>query len=304
MKLRPSPLLLACTAAIVVAMVPAALSQNAQRAGRFNAEPNTPFEDAFLRRASRISEDETRGPADNNARGLIITEGRWAVLNFSVKGRKYGISIDGTDGVLVKNFRFNDRRSRDIYGSGIVVGSKAGARGESYISNAWIDLGEAGPVPDYKKANNEGISVERGNAPVNIRRAVLIGSQESGIDNKGDVRMDAAFIASGHQSVRVWSGGSLTIANSTILAVPGYSGLWLGGGKAPARFSYYNCRFGRVGDRPEELTSDPPAWMISIEDESDDVRITRLRNDPFDRGNDSFWQSVETPIPPGYLSGR
>lgn len=301
--------MLAAGAAIFAVSGPASTQPTpAQRQSQFDfrAEPVTPFEKTLLKRASvsgSVSHDETRGPAGNNARGLIVTGGDWAIMDLAVNGRKYGVSIDGTDSVLIKNFSFRDRRSTDIYGSGIVVGSKTGTRGDTWISNAWIDLGEAGPVPDYRKANNEGLSVERGNALVNIRRAVLIGAQESGIDNKGDIRMDASFVAAGHRSIRIWSGGSLVVANSTILALPGYHGLWFGGGAKPARFAYYNCRFGRVGDRPEDLTADIPKWMIAVEDDVD-VRIIRLDRDPFDRSPDAFWAPARAPLPAGYLAGR
>ncbi len=136
-----------------------------------------------------------------------------------------------------------------------------------------------------------------------MRQAVLIGAQESGIDNKGDARMDAVFIASGHRPVRIWSGGSLTLTNSIVLAMPGFGGFWLGGGEDIARLDYYNCRFGRVGDRLEDLSSEIPKWMIAIDD-GVDARITHLRRDPLPRGPDTFWVSVKAPIPRGFLAGR
>jgi hypothetical protein len=274
----------------------------------FRREPLTPFERRLLDRArssGEVHEDEAPPPADNNARGIILKSGRAAIVNLAVRERKYGISLDGTGEVLVKNFTFSGRRSKDIYGSGLILGQKDGAKGETFLSNAWIDLGEPGPNPDYKRANNEAITVERGNGPLNIRRAVLIGAEESGLDNKGDVRMDASFIASGHRPVRIWNGASLVLVNSTVLAYPDFAGFWFGGGEGMARLDYYNCRFGRVGDRPEDLTDELPDWMISREEgDPVDVRIRRLTKDPFDRDPQGFWVPADAPEPRGYLGGR
>jgi hypothetical protein len=36
--------------------------------------------------------------------------------------------------------------------------------------------------------------------------------------------MDAVFIASGHRPVRLWSGASLVLTNSIVLAMPGFGG--------------------------------------------------------------------------------
>lgn len=271
----------------------------------FRAEPLTQFEEDLLARAiaqGAVHENGSPPPAGNNARGLILDKGDAAIVNLSVWRRKYGVSLDGTGEVLIKNFTFADRRSTDIYGAGLIMGGKKGTQGETWLSNAWIDLKGAGPIPDYKLANNEAISVERGNKPLNIRRAVLIGGEEAGIDNKGDVRMDASFIADGHRPIRTWSGGSLVIANSTVLAHPDFTGFWFGGGEGIARLEYYNCKFGRVGDRADQLVDRLPDWMVAREeDDAVDIRITRLERDPFDRGRNSFWIRTETPIPSGYL---
>jgi hypothetical protein len=274
----------------------------------FKSEPLTPFETRLVRQArlgGAVYENVTRAPADHNARGLILTGGDAAVVDFSVTGRKYGVSLDGTDDVLIKNFTFVDRRSNDRFGSGLILGQSKGTQGETWLSNAWIDLMEPGPEPDYQKANNEAISVERNNEPLNVRRAVLIGAGESGLDNKGHVRMDASFIAAGHRPVRIWNGASLVLVNSTVLALPRFGGFWFGGGEGVARLEYYNCRFGRVGDRAEELSSEVPDWMISKdEDDPVNVRIRRLDHDPLDRSPDSFWVRTRTPVPSGYLTGR
>ena len=271
----------------------------------FRAEPLTPFEKSLLARADRrgqVLENEAPPPAGNNARGLRLEKGDAAIVNLAVWRRKYGVSLDGTGEVLIKNFTFTDRRSTDIYGSGLIMGGKTGTLGETWLSNAWIDLKGAGPNPNYKLANNEAITVERGNKPLNIRRAVLIGGEESGIDNKGDVRMDASFVASGHRPIRIWNGASLVIANSTVLAHPDFTGFWFGGGEGAARLEYYNCKFGRIGDRPDQLSDRLPDWMVAREeDDAVDVRITRLKRDPFDRDSDSFWVRTETPTPSGYL---
>jgi hypothetical protein len=249
--------------------------------------------------------DEDHGPAPNNARGLRLKDNRAAIVGLSVRGRKYGISLDGTRDVLIKNYRFLDRQSNDRFGAGLILGQQQGTHGETWLSNAWIDLQEPGPEPDYKKANNEAISVERNNAPLNIRRAVLLGGADAGIDNKGDVRMDASFIASGHRPIRVWSGGSVVMANSTVLSMPGFGGFWFGGGEGPARLEYYNCRFGRAGDSASRLSDEIPDWMVNKdEDDAVQVRIRRLSRDPFDRGPDSFWAPTRTPIPRGFLSGH
>jgi hypothetical protein len=273
----------------------------------FRREALTPFERRLLdqaRSSGEVHEDEAPPPADNNARGVILKGGRAAIINLAVRERKYGISLDGAGDVLIKNFTFNGRRSKDIYGSGLILGQKEATKGETFLSNAWIDLREPGPNPDYKRANNEAITVERGNGPLNIRRAVLIGAEESGLDNKGDVRMDASFIASGHRPVRIWNGASLVLANSTVLAYPDFAGFWFGGGEGAARLDYYNCRFGRVGDRPEDLTAKLPDWMIAHEeDDPAEVRIRRLTKDPFDRDPQGFWVPTETPRPSGYLAG-
>jgi hypothetical protein len=224
------------------------------------------------------------------------------LVDVRVSGRKYGISLDGTGEVLIKGFAFLGRRSSDRFGSGLILGQKSPTRGETWVSDAWIDLKEKGPDPDYARANNEAISVERGNAPLNIRHAVLIGAQEAGLDNKGDVRIDASFIASGHRPVRIWNGASVIIANSTILAYEGYAGVWFGGGGGVARLAYFNCRFGRVGDKADALVSDLPGWMIARdEDDPIDMHIEKLGSDPFDRSPSSFWAPARTPLPPGYL---
>lgn len=272
----------------------------------FEPEILSPFEKRLVqqaRLAGVVFENESRSPADNNARGLILTEGDAAIVDFSVTGRKYGVSLDGTGDVLIKNFSFIDRRSTDQFGSGLVMGFKSPTRGQTYLSNAYIDLKERGPNPDYKAANNEAISVERNSGLLNVRRAVLIGAEESGIDNKGDARMDAVFIAAGHRPVRIWSGASLILTNSIVLAMPGFGGFWLGGGKDIARLDYYNCKFGRFGDRYEDLSSEIPKWMIAIDD-GVDARITRLKRDPLARGPNTFWTPAKAPIPPGFLAGR
>jgi hypothetical protein len=272
-------------------------------AGGFRAEPLTPFEADMLQRMRAdglVHEDDTPPPADNNARGLILDTGDAAIVNLAVRERKYGISLDGTGDVLIKNFSFVDRRSKDHFGSGLILGQKKPTRGETFLSNAYIDLKERGPNPDYRRANNEDITVERGNGVLNVRQAVLIGAEESGLDNKGDVRMDAVFIASGHRPVRIWSGASLLLTNCIVLAAPDFGGFWFGGGDGVARLDYYNCKFGRIGDSLEDLGSEIPDWMVAREDEVD-ARITRLRRDPLDRSPDSFWIPVATPIPRGFL---
>jgi hypothetical protein len=277
-------------------------------AENFRSESLTPFEKNFLshiRQRGELHQDEARPPEENNARGLRLEGGDAAIVNLSVWGRKYGISLDGTRDVLIKNFSFTHRRSKDQYGAGLIMGGKAGTKGVTFLSNAWIDLKESGPEPDYKKANNEAISVERNNRPLNVRRSVLIGGAESGLDNKGDVVMDASFIASGHRPVRIWSGGSLLLVNSTVLAFPDFGGFWFGGGEGVARLDYYNCKFGRVGDQPEDLTSTIPDWMVTPEaDDPVDIRIRKLSRDPLDRGPGSFWVPASTPTPPGYLGRR
>jgi hypothetical protein len=293
--------------AMAALAAPAPAQQASSGMTEFRSEPLTPFEKRMLDRArssGEVHENEAPPPAGDNARGLILKGGQAAIVNLKVRERKYGISLDGTDDVLIKNFTFTGRRSKDIYGSGLILGSKNGAKGETWLSNAWIDLKERGPNPDYRLANNEAISVERGNAPLNVRRAVLIGAAESGLDNKGDVRMDASFIASGHRPVRIWSGASLVLVNSTVLAYPDFGGFWFGGGEGVARLDYYNCRFGRVGDRPEELSDRIPDWMISREEgDPVEVRIRRLTRDPLDRDGQGFWVRTETPRPRGYLAG-
>jgi len=281
-------------------------AQSAQAgAGEFRPEPLTPFETQLLTRArssGEVHEDERPPPADNNARGIALKDNRAAVVNLTVRQRKYGVSLDGTGEVLIKNFVFLGRRSKDIYGSGLILGQKEASKGETFLSNAWIDLEESGPNPDYKRANNEAITVERGNGRLNVRRAVLIGAEESGLDNKGNVRMDASFIASGHRPVRIWTGASLVIANSTVLAYPGFGGFWFGGGEGVAQLDYYNCRFGRVGDRPEDLSSHIPDWMIAKDaDDPVEMRIRRLTKDPFNRDNGGFWIPTQSPEPRGYI---
>lgn len=272
----------------------------------FRSEPLTQFETRLAEQAATsgaVFKNEIRTTADNNARGLILTGGDAAVVGLAVTGRKYGVSLDGTGDVLIKNFSFIDRRSMDRFGAGLILGSKTPTHGVTYLSNAYIDLKEPRPNPDYNLANNEAISVERGNGMLNVRQAVLIGAEEAGLDNKGDVTMDGVFIASGHRPVRVWSGASLVLANSIVLALPGFGGFWFGGGETSARLDYFNCKFGRVGDRLENLKDEIPDWMIAVEDNVD-VRITHLRRDPLDRRPGTFWQAVETPIPQGFLAGK
>jgi hypothetical protein len=272
----------------------------------FRLEAMTPFETNMLRRISAdgvVYEDEAPLPANNNARGIALDRGDAAIVNLSVRERKYGISLDGTGDVLIKNFSFIDRRAKDHFGSGLILGQKKPTRGETFLSNAYIDLRERGPNPDYKRANNEDITVERGNGMLNVRQAVLIGAEESGLDNKGDVRMDAVFIASGHRPVRIWSGASLLLTNCIVLAAPDFGGFWFGGGDGVARLDYYNCKFGRIGDRLQELGSHLPGWMVARED-GVDARIARLQRDPLDRSSESFWTPARTPIPRGFLDGE
>jgi len=278
----------------------------AQPGGRFQAGHASAFEAGLIQRAAAgdgLQTDIRVGPAGNNARGLVLSGGDAAVVGLDVSGRKYGVSLDGTGDVLIKDFVFTDRQSKDIFGAGLILGQKTPTRGQTWLSNAWIDLKGRGPILDYQAANNEAISVEQGNGPLNVRSAVLIGGEESGLDNKGDVRMDGVFIASGHRSIRVWGGARLVIANSIVLANRGHTAIWFGGGDGEARFEYYNCLFGEVGDRWEDLVRDPPGSLI---DRADDVplRMRRLQSDPFDRGRDSFWRPTDAPVAPGYLKGR
>lgn len=272
-------------------------------AGEFRAEPLTAFESDLLRRIRAggvVHADQRPPPAGNNARGIVLDRGNAAIMNLAVRERKYGISLDGTGDVLIKNFTFIDRESKDHFGSGLILGQKTPTRGETFLSNAYIDLKERGPEPDYRRANNEDITVERGNGMLNVRQAVLIGAEESGLDNKGDVRMDAVFIASGHRPVRIWSGASLLLTNCIVLAAPDFAGFWFGGGDGVASLDYYNCKFGRIGDRFSELKSEIPDWMILREDDVR-ARISHLDYDPLDRSPESFWTPVNTPIPHGYL---
>jgi hypothetical protein len=141
-----------------------AVPQRSRHSGadEFRPEPLTPFEQELVRRAENsgaVYRDEDHGPADNNARGLRLVDAQAAIVGLSVRGRKYGISLDGTRDVLIKNFTFVERRANDRFGAGLILGQQQGTRGETWLSNAWIDLKERGPEPDYKKANNEAISV-------------------------------------------------------------------------------------------------------------------------------------------------
>jgi len=277
----------------------------AQPSSRFQAERESAFEAGLVQRAALrgvVHDGIKAGPAENNARGLALTGGDAAVLGLDVSGRKYGVSLDGTGDVLIKDFVFTNRQAKDVFGAGLILGQKTPTRGQTWLSNAWIDLKGRGPIPDYKAANNEAISVEHGNGPLNVRRAVLVGGEESGLDNKGDVRMDGVFIASGHRSIRVWGEARVVIANSIVLANRGHTAIWFGG-EGEARFEYFNCLFGEVGDRWEDLSPDPPESLV---ERADDVqlRMRRLANDPFDRGRNSFWTPTEAPVPPGYLMGR
>jgi hypothetical protein len=102
----------------------------------------------------------------------------------------------------------------------------------------------------------------------------------------------------------VWKGASLVIANSIVLAYPKFGGFWFGGeGGGETRLDYFNCKFGRVGDAYEDLSSTLPDWMVAVEDDAN-PRIARLTRDPFERGQDSFWVSAKTPMPQGYLKGE
>jgi hypothetical protein len=271
----------------------------------YHPEAETVFESRLADRvAGRSTQtDLVRDPAPDNSRGLALKGQDAAIIGLTVTGRKYGVSLDNTGEVLIKNFVFRRRQSQDIYGSGLILGQSAPTRGETWLSNAWIDLEGKGQIPDYKLANNEAVTVEAKSGRLNIRKAVLLGGEESGLDNKGSVRIDASFIASGHRSIRVWAGARVVVANSIILAYPGFTGLWFGGGKGEAKFEYYNCRFGAVGDSEADLVSDPPGWMLQTDD--DDavaIRLKRLDKDPFDRSRSSFWVSANAPVPRGYLA--
>lgn len=261
----------------------------------------TAFENRF---ASELAQNASRqegrliGPAYKNARGLRLEGGDALVADVGVWGRKIGVSLDGTDDVLIKNFAFTHRRSMDQYGSGIYVGEKTPSSGVTYISNAYIDLAEPGPNPDYAIANNEGLAIGRDSEVVRLRKVALLGAEDAAIDSKGTVEVDASFLASGHRTIRLWGESEITIANSTVLAFPGYSAIWFGKGKST--FRYYNTRFGIVGSDESQLTLDPPEWMIAREDGAE-PEIIALEEDPFVRGGDTFWQPTTAPVLPEYL---
>lgn len=265
-------------------------------------EERTRFEERFvdnLPDEAVVRSEEIIRPAYNNARGIRLEEGGGLLEDIGVWGRKFGLSLDATDDVLVRNFAFSHRRSMDPYGAGISISEQTPTVGTTYISNVHIDLAEPGPNSDYDIANNEAILIERGSGPVMIRKASLLGAEDAAIDVKSNLEVDASFLASGHRTLRLWEGADVTIANSTILAFPGYSGFWFGSG--PSRLRYYNCRFGEVGDDPSELSSDPPDWMISGEEDAQ-PEIVALDDDPFDRGRNSFWAPTTAPTPAGYLN--
>lgn len=266
-------------------------------------EPRTSFEEALvadLEDTALFRADEIIRPAYQNARGVRLNSGSAVLENIGIWGRKVGISLDGTEQVLIKNFAFTHRRSTDPYGSGIYVGEKTGSTGVTYISNAFIDLAEPGPNNDYTIANNEAIAVGRDSAPVRMRRATLLGAEDAALDIKSTIEVDASFLASGHRTLRIWGGAEVTLANTTILAFPGYSAVWFGEG--PSRLNLYNCRFGVVGDDVSELTPYPPEWMINRQDGAE-AEIVQLETDPFERDGDSFWAPASAPTVAGYLGG-
>lgn len=292
------------TAAPAISDFSMAFSVDADPLGRRSGlvpEAWSAFETAF---AQELSADAVRqqdtliGPAYSNARGVRLEAGDALIADVGVWGRKIGVSVDGTDDVLIKNFAFTHRRSMDPYGSGIYIGEKTPSDGTTYISNAYIDLAEPGPNPDYDIANNEGIATGRGSGLVRLRKAALVGAEDAAIDLKSKIEIDGSFLASGHRTIRLWGEADVTIANSTVLAFPGYAAIWFGSGKSS--FKYFNTRFGVVGADESELTLDPPDWMIAREEDAE-PEIIALSDDPFPRDGDSFWQPTTAPVLPGYL---
>ena len=102
---------------------------------------------------------------------------------------------------------------------------------------------------------------------------------------------------SGRARQWIWRGASLVIANSIVLAHRDFGGFWFGGdGGGETRLGYFNCRFGRIGDRYEDLSTRLPDWMVAVEDDVN-PRIEQLSRDPFGRGAESFWIPVKAPVP-------
>ena len=60
-----------------------------------------------------MHENEAPPTAGNNARGLILANTQAAVINLTVTGRKYGVSLDGTHDVLIKNGLAKPRPTED-----------------------------------------------------------------------------------------------------------------------------------------------------------------------------------------------
>lgn len=247
------------------------------------------------------------GPAYNNARGFIMgSNGHKVLSEADIRGVKYGVEVVGGDGCLLKNINVRGRNASDPFGSGIALAAKEQITGSVYISSVDIDLMQAGPLADYSKANNEPISIEPGHALTYIRRAMLRGGEDAGMDAKSSFLMDDSFICSGHRAIRLWGIGA-TLANTTIIVEPGCKALWttpaING--TPAQFSYYNCRFGYRGAKESELTSTLPGEMV--EADGAPARIVKLGADPFasapySRNFDGFFAPSPTvlPVPDGY----
>ena len=82
----------------------------------YRPESQTRFESRLADRLSGHGARQTdlvRDPAPNNARGLALKGKDAAIIGLTVTGRKYGVSLDNTGEVLIKNFVFRRRQSED-----------------------------------------------------------------------------------------------------------------------------------------------------------------------------------------------
>ena len=254
-------------------------------------------------------------PNYSGGRAIVADKANALIMDCEVDQAKYSITIHSVTGAaLLKNIRIGQRSSPDsIFGSGIIMdGTNTGRKpstGDDYASNVWCDLDQE-MLGEYKINNSEPYCGEIGNKLFRLRDSVMMRGGEAGLDSKTPIYMDSTFVV-GKRVMRHWNFTTTetrwVIANSILLMPPGGQMYWCNGG--PTRLSYYNCKFGIIGQKYSELVDTlPPEWTgvvngKSTEDGSPAI-IEKLASDPFERSAASFWQPVECPIPDGMLAAE
>jgi hypothetical protein len=88
------------------------------------------------------------------------------------------------------------------------------------------------------------------------------------------------------------------MTNCIVLAHPGGRIFW---GSGPSIFSYYNCKFGEIGQAYEDLVDTLPESYVDRDISLGAVEVTKLTVDPFTRGVTDFFTPGVLNIPEGFL---